>query len=307
MASERIREQCDKRIQQIKARASEIAEQELDAQSRQLRTQNKRLKDDLTFHADTTSELHQANDILKQQITKLEREISLNNDKETTVAKQSVNYKNRIKQLTGKIQRLQTTLNTATEEWDRIRDTMTNEFTRELQIQKQFTKQAENRCSILQKNNALLKKHSSIILSQRSDLEEYFYEALDEAKKGALRQKEEQYEGKMTQYGDVLATVGLSAANTHDQAIAKDELSIIQPLKPPTHYGQIKLQDLTWSQKEHILKVLIMKINMHKKEVSSKISQSQIQIKKPNRSPKQHALDDPISPKSRVFLTQKEV
>lgn len=279
-----------------------MAEQELDAQSRQLRTQNKRLKDDLTFHADTTSELHKINDDLKQKILTLQREIDLNNDKETSVAKQSVNYKHRIKQLTGKIQRLQTTLNTATEEWDRIRETMTNEFTRELQIQKQFTKQSKNKCLILEKNNNILKKHSSILLGQRSELENFFYDTLNQVKDKIIQEKGFEYDEKITQYKDVLNSIGLQSENINDQTIAKDELSINPPIKPPNNYSKIKIQDLNWKQKEHILKVLIMKINMNSMETTSKLNKNQIMINKT----KPNSTTDLDLTKSKTFLTQKQ-
>jgi len=114
----RIREQSQKEIATLKSRARELAEQELDTQSRQFRVENQSLKRDLAFHCKTTSALSKKQNSAVEKEKALKRDIALLNTQSVEQSKQAVSYKQRVKQLTSKLHRLEDTLNGATEEWE---------------------------------------------------------------------------------------------------------------------------------------------------------------------------------------------
>ena len=105
--TEKIRESADKQMNEMKNRARELAEQELDAASRQLRIANQKMKEDLQFHAKTTSELQNDNEKLSQKVERLLRQIEIFKSNETQTAKQTVSLKQQIQVLTSKNTRLQ--------------------------------------------------------------------------------------------------------------------------------------------------------------------------------------------------------
>lgn len=309
----RIRESAQKEITNLKNRARELAEQELDAQSRQFRIENTKMKEDLAFHCKTTSVLHRENTEKTESIQSLTRDVALLRDKDIEQSKQAVSYKQRIKQLTSKLHRLEDTLDSATEEWEGIRQQMIKQFNVELAAYK-------NQCKTLQfKNDAMAKElkelrlYSRKLVSQRTEIEQFFHEALDAVKQKAQRRMKSDYKQQLSEYSDSLTKLGLNVDSVQDQRIATDEIG----LKPPKKLRKskesssnldvvVKLEDLTLEEKEHVLKVLVSKINMAQSDMAGSLMRNQVNIKRP---PSMASLieeggdDVPC----RTFLTQKQV
>ena len=303
--TQRIRESSRKEIEELKNRAKEFAEQELNTQSRQIRAENKKYKKDLSFHLKTTSNLHVENQRLIENQTILNRDIELLKENEIESAKQSVSYKQRIKQLTSKLHRLEENLNQATEEWEKIRLKMIKQFNDELNIlQKQNKTLKYKNNNILNELNSL-KHYSKKLISQRSEIEQFFHEALDEVKQKARERLEYNYQQELSEYSDSLTKLGLNINSVQDERIANDEIGLKAPNKIP---NVIKLEYLTFEEREHVLRILISKINLSNRNMEASLIKNQIDIKR-KKSNKKHIkkVNDEQQEFNQTFVTQKQV
>lgn len=297
----RIREQAQKEIATLKSRARELAEQELDTQSRQFRVENQKMKRDLAFHCQTTSVLHKENKEKTHKMQALKRDIALLADKDVEQSKQAVSYKQRVKQLTSKLHRLEDTLNSATEEWEGIRQQMLAQFDAELASYKKHNKTLRVKNAETAKELETLRHYAKKMMAQRTEIEDFFHTALAETKKMARQRLQHKYEAQMAQYTDSLTKLGLNIDSIEDQRIAGDEIGIHRP--SPLD-GVVRLEELTLAEREHVLKLLISKINKASGDMQGALSKNQLNIVKPKPI---HAEDLSKEEYNDTFLTQKKV
>lgn len=262
--TQRIRQNAEKEIDELKTRAKEFAEQELNSQSRQLRLENKKYLKDLAFHSKTTTNLHQQNQKLMKKQENINQEIKLFKEKEMEQAKQCVIYKQRIKQLSSKLHRLEDTLNESTKESDKIHNKIIKQFNVKLNILKNENKTLNLNNKKLKNQLNSLKYYSKKLLSQRSEIEQFFHESLDEIKQKTKFRLQNKYKQELNEYNESLIKLGLNINSIQDKKIANDEIGILEPKKVG---NVIKLEDLNEEEREYVLRILISKIN-----VSSEVS-----------------------------------
>eukprot|EP01084_Bolivina_argentea_P317455 550400_1 len=313
--TQRIRDSTDKEILTLKNRARELAEQELDAQSRHLRIENKKMKQDLSFHCSTTSILHKDNEDKTHNIQLLNREIKLLKDTQREQAKQAVSYKHRIKQQTTKLNELENKFSTTTDEWDTIRKNMIKQFNCELESYKKQCKSSKAKNKMIQNELNSFKYYAKKLISQRTEIEQFFHEALDEVKKKAQKRLQNSYQQELNEYSDSLRKVGLDVNSIEDKRIANDEIGIKAPNKLEENKDPnskldivMKLEDLTVEEKEHVLKVLISKINSDR-NMQTSLMKNQINIKKlQNKMKPLKSMEcDDQNDCNKTFITQKQI
>lgn len=300
--TQRIRENAEREIAVLKDRAREFAEQELDAESRSLRMENKKYEKDLAFHCKATNVLHKENEQLAERTKSLRRDIALLQQTQMEQSKQCVAYKQRVQQLSGHKQRLEQRLSESTQEWDSIRQQMSKNFDSELQALKRQngTLRADNKAMRSELNS--FKHYSQTLIAQRTEVEQFLHEALQEVKQTARQRLQEQYQRELHEYSDSMRNLGLNAESVPDQQIGKDEIGISPPTKP--HQQCIKLEQLSVQQREHVLKVLISKINAAQNaQPQSSVLKHQIDSQK-KATPTQ---SDNGNDYNKTFLTQKQV
>lgn len=109
------------------------------------------------------------------------------------------------------------------------------------------------------------------VLDQRTEVERFFIESLEHVKSNMVRQQEEKRKEFYSEYSRKLKLVldakGLSNAAIkdnfkpvgpiHDYASVEKEESIFKK----TQLNAIKIEDLTWSDKERVLRLLFAKMN----------------------------------------------
>jgi hypothetical protein len=94
--TQKLRIQSEQTILNIRRRARELAEQELDAQSRQLRKHHKLLNQDLEFHSQRTSKLQALNLKLDEKHIRMKRDLSLLTEQNLEQSRQAIQYKHKI-------------------------------------------------------------------------------------------------------------------------------------------------------------------------------------------------------------------
>ncbi len=176
-----IRDNSDKEILNLKNRARELAEQELDAQSRHLQIENKKW-DKILFHCSTTSILHKDNENKTNNIQLLNREIKLLKDTQCQQARQAVSYKNHIKYITTKLNKLENKFHTTTDEWDIIRKNMIKQFNSELESYKKQCKSLKCKNKIIQNELNSFKYYAKKLILQRTEIEQFLHQSLDQIK-----------------------------------------------------------------------------------------------------------------------------
>merc|ERR1712212_184135 len=231
-------------------------------------------------------------------------------------SKQAVSYKQRIKQLTSKLHRLEDTLNSATEEWEAIRQQMLTQFECELAAYKKQCKALKGKKRESAKELETLRHYARKMMAQRTEIEDFFHSALAQVKKRAQRRLQCKFDEQMSEYSDSLNKLGLNVDSIQDQRIARDEIGIRAPNKlksnPDASSGLdvvVKLDDLTLAEKEHVLKILITKINRSADDMQGALSKNQLNIVK--LQPKSDSRDDDEELEKEdyndTFLTQKKV
>jgi len=113
---------------------------------------------------------------------------------------------------------------------------------------------------------------------------------LDEVKQRAQQRLQDNFENEQQRYSDSLTKLGLNVDSIQDRHIATDQIGIKPPQKLQNNTDPtsplnvvIKLEDLTLEEREHVLKVLITKINLSHRDMEGSMMKNQVNIKKSHK------------------------
>ncbi|ETN99335.1 hypothetical protein RFI_38147, partial [Reticulomyxa filosa] len=129
--TQRLRQTLSKELKEVRQHARDILEQEIDAESRQLRQNNKQMQEDLLFHVEVTSRLHNENQELHEKSKKLNQELTLIKDTNLEQCKKAVMDKQIIEALTKEVAVAQETIKEY-QHWDNTKKSLEEKNSKEL-------------------------------------------------------------------------------------------------------------------------------------------------------------------------------
>ena len=231
------RKDFEQRLEALKRSAEEDIDERLDATVKRILQQNRRMAEELRLHVQETDELKKAKDILEEENRELLRELEIKSEMEQEYALRGSKQQRQIKKANEKIQSLEKTISNAFGDFHTQRasaakksQSSINELTSENGSLKRLLKLKSQEL----KN---IRRLAQEVLAQRSDVEAFLISSLDLVRRQIAREN--------------TALPPLYASSRSAFAGPAEKVSI---------------HDLTWPDREKVLRSLFAKINNQAKQ-----------------------------------------
>lgn len=262
----RIAKEHQRNVARIKRQAREEAQKGLDADARRIVTDNRRMGEELRFQLQTTDELHELKEKLEEDNRKLQRDVALYEEKEKEYSKQGHKKGREIKDLNGQVQTLEKSLSQVVRDFEKQRAEMLAGFrdkTGELQVEVNGLRQL---VKLKNKELRTIKRLAQTILSQRTEVEQFFLEALAQVKR-------EISEDRVLHHRSASAEIRRQARGASAMGGSKSASVRFPPVRPegsagpqsargaPSGEDKVDLKDLSALDRQRVLRLLFAKIN----------------------------------------------
>ena len=262
----KMQKDMEKRTNEIRRQAKMEMQQGLDADTRKIIADNRRMGEELRFQQQMTSELQEEKRKVEEEAKLLGRDVSLGKEKEAEYAKQAHHKSREIKRLVEKVSALEELVKDAGRKFQgeksRLRKTMAKD------LEEQTLDAAGLRQLLKLKNRELrqVRHLAQTIVEQRTEVEQYFLEALDDIKEQIRARRTQQYQTELVEYRRQMQAAAASKAVPFPRirkldkagAMHADEPESALPLAPDT---KVDLKELTLEDRERVLRLLFAKIN----------------------------------------------
>ena len=259
---------------EFEAKVLEMREEELeriqngqDAEAKKVIHENKRIRDELRFQQEMTGELTAEKRRVQDTNKRLLREVELYAEKEREYAKQGKAKSTAIFELTEKCDALEAMLKDSGRKFGEEKLAAQRALRRDLEDQ--TLDAAALRQLLRLKNRELqhVKTHARTILEQRTEVETFFLEALDQCKRKIVSDRQQAYRASLAEYRAKMAAatagdakVGFPNIRTRQDLMFDDALNTASNL-PVAPSAKVHLGDLNWGDREKVLRLLFAKIN----------------------------------------------
>eukprot|EP00599_Poterioochromonas_sp_BG-1_P002480 CAMPEP_0173154340 /NCGR_PEP_ID=MMETSP1105-20130129/13423_1 /TAXON_ID=2985 /ORGANISM="Ochromonas sp., Strain BG-1" /LENGTH=405 /DNA_ID=CAMNT_0014070499 /DNA_START=464 /DNA_END=1681 /DNA_ORIENTATION=+ len=270
--------QIFKELDEQKAAFREVALNEarlaMSEEAKKILADNNRMFEELKFHHAEAVQFQAEKAVMTTELTTAKRELSLLAEKEIEYAKQAHNRSKEIKALRERVEQLEKQQATNIEKFKTRAKELKATVTKELE---EATLDATGLRRLLNIKNKELKHMKSLaatILAQREETEQFFLEALQEVKE-VIRQerKREQQQIQQQQLNNAkrMNTTGFGGTGGGTifppLNIKQSNMHLMEPRRTkPTEIQlgsleKVTISDLTWEDKELVLRVLFAKMN----------------------------------------------
>lgn len=265
----RLQQEANQKIAELAERAHTEAISNLDETTKSVYKENVRLSEALNYHM-------KEGDILKKLKSKLEEvNEGLLGDKELNEMMvqdkvvQSKQQKEQIRQLTEKVQLLETSLSHISREFTMEKQTIIHKARIENEAAKREIAKLQRVIELKTKEMNKVKRLAKNILDQRTELERFFLESLEEVRTEISanqsqyrRDAQAAYQEKMlaafSGKGEYPRIRTFTKSDQSTNSVYKD-LEAAEKLYNPQ--GNVDIGDLTWEQKERVLRYLFARMN----------------------------------------------
>lgn len=260
----------------------------MDAESKKLVIDNKRISEELKFHNVISYEYQVEKDRLEAALITTKRDVSLMAEKEEEYARQNYVKTKEIKSLRERVEQLEKAQMTSIERFK----TRTKELKKTIQKElEEATLDATGlRRLIMMKNKELrhIKTLAATVLEQRSEMEEFFLDSLSEVQ-DVIRKKKQltaatnqqnltkrRAEGvRKWNKGGAAAKSGTFPQIKTNDLHRLDDRGGHQSSLPTDINQKVFIKDLSWEDKELVLRLLFAKMNGLHKTVNMALSATQ--------------------------------
>lgn len=252
--------------------AMKEARELMGVEAQKLMANNNHMYEELKFLHAYTAELQAEKTKLEQSLTVTTRDISILADKELEYARQALFKTKEIKTLRERVEHLEKVQVVNIERFKNRTHDIKSAVSKELEESLLDSAALRRLLQIKNKELRKMKYLAVTILSQRSEVEQFFLEALQEVKNVLLKERKKSYQEKQIQ-----ASKMRSQAVGGSKTIGKSTLPNIKFQNPAaslqamenvnfeelqlTKNAKVDVKDLTWSDKELVLRVLFAKMN----------------------------------------------
>lgn len=250
----------------------------MSAESKRLEVENKRMSEELKFHNVISYEYQIEKDRLEAALSTTKRDLSLMSEKEEEYAKQNYVKSKEIKSLRERVEQLEKAQMTSVERFK----SRTKELKKTIQkdLEEATLDATGLRRLIKMKNKELrhIKSLAATVLEQRSEMEEFFLESLSEvqdiirknrqqsAAANQLAVSKRRAEGirKWNKGGSTSRTGTFPNIKNNDMH-RLEERGAHRSSLPTDQNQKVFIKDLSWEDKELVLRLLFAKMNgLHK-------------------------------------------
>jgi hypothetical protein len=288
------------RIAEIKRLAREEAQKGLDSDTRKIVTDNRRMAEELRFQLKTTEELQRDKKMIEDENKKLKREVLMSVDKEQLYAQKSRGQAKSKRDLQTKVESLERSLSSVVRDFEKEKELLITKFktnSDELILTNGGLKQL-----LRLKNRELknIRNLAQVILNQRTEVEQYFLDALEQVKDEMKKKKEDEHKLAVNEYRHQMrkatknknikfpairpsshSAVGGMGSNSGLEGILNGGGgsqtsnggggggSMLLQGGPEEPNTKVDLRDLSWDDRERVLRLLFAKINNVQSQVEN--------------------------------------
>lgn len=232
---EKIRARHQEEIRQLEIDALNRARNLLSKEEQDVHNENMSLASDMNMQRKEVEEIKREKKRILDESKQIKRELELvQNQMEECAAKQSEMQKT-IKALKEKIKVLESTLTSITNETEKEKEMMVYDFNQQIQERDAELINLRQQVKLRSKELKNLKGLAQMILDQRSDVEQFFLESLEQIKE-----------------------------EVHKRMAADGKLRKLPQIggnKNKTYNDKVELSDLDWEDRERVLRLLFSKMN----------------------------------------------
>ena len=293
----RAKVEQEARIAEIKRLAREEAQKGLDSDTRKIVTDNRRMAEELRFQLKTTEELQRDKKIVEDENKKLKREVLMGVDKEQLYAQKSRGQAKTKRDLQIKVESLERSLSSVVRDFEKEKDLIVTKSKQEVEELGLANGGLKQLLRLKNKELKNLRSLAQVILNQRTEVEQYFLDALEQVKDEMRKKKEDEHRLAVSEYrsqmrratknknikfpairpsghsvvenggggglGSVLSSGGGSQADPSNGG------SMLLQGGPEAPNTKVDLRDLSWDDRERVLRLLFAKINNVQSQVEN--------------------------------------
>ncbi|XP_071963217.1 basal body-orientation factor 1-like [Antedon mediterranea] len=265
----RLQQEASQKIAELAERAHTEAISKLDETTRSVYKENVRVNEALCYHMKETDELEKTKKELEKKNKQLEEGRELNDLLVQEKVVEAKKRKNQIRMLQEKVTSLETALSHVVKEFERERDLVVGKASIETQSSKVEIAKLLRTVELRSKEMNKVKRLAKAVLDQRTEMEQFFLDSLDHVKKEIVANRAKyRRDAAMAYHRRMLdahaGKVDYPKIRTFRHADTSTN-SVFNDLKAAEDWNglgaQLDIGELTWEQRERILRLLFAKMN----------------------------------------------
>ncbi|KAJ1505286.1 hypothetical protein HMI54_006108 [Coelomomyces lativittatus] len=257
----RMQKETNKHISELAASAHREAVAALDETTKEIYRENLKLTDELKNHVTSEEEIMKQN----SKLTKLNSQLSQQKETNDLIVREKISMtkaqNQTIRELEGKIMTLESTLGHCIHEFEVERELLRDSTKAEVLKMKKVAAQLKQNLDRKSAEMRYIKKLALHILDQRTQVEKFFMDALDYVREEIRKDSREKVKQKKNAYTKHKNTCILPSTEHVVPKQAFDESLTIQQIKEQSHLHLVEISNLSWSEKENVLRVLFARMN----------------------------------------------
>lgn len=254
-ARQQLQDEAAQRIAHSRAVYKEEVGRELKLESQAVKTENIQLAKELKFHQEVADRLQKENHKLQDTVKRLKRDMSLTNQKEEEWAKRGLRQSQQIKELTEKVKMLEQSLTQVLRDVELEREARDQKQRQEMEALRQELDSQKAAHNIKSRDLANLRRHATALLRQRSELEQFFHDALSQVKEEIKQRRMAEYKRAKLLHQRSIRQLALP------RGAAAPAIPESVPPDPAAPSDRVELSDLATDDRERVLKLLFARLN----------------------------------------------
>ncbi|GLE06629.1 hypothetical protein PINS_up016023 [Pythium insidiosum] len=258
----RLQKEHEKKVEIVKQQAKEDARNGLDADTRKIVTDNRRMGEELRFQLQMTEELQKEKEIFEAKSKKYHMEMQIAKAKEEEYAAAAQKQAREIRQLRATIKDLEKRMGEGLAELEREKYVAENRNGRELEEMSLDVEGLRRLVRLKNKELRNLRRLAQTILDQRTEVEVFFLDALEFVKREIEESRRKQREQEMERYHTELHRANGMKGNPLRFPRLGTTANGSENAPETRHFTEkVDIRELSWENKERVLRLLFAKIN----------------------------------------------
>jgi hypothetical protein len=254
-ARNRLEAEAAEKLTRSKQLYKEEVGQELDLESRYVRTENARLSRELTVQVSVAQQMHKASDKAGKELSQLKLDHSLQVARFEELTKQHIRLRKHAEDVAGKVRTLEDALSVSLRSADTERAATAARHAGELTALQRALEQTRAALAGKELEARALRKHAQVLLDARSEMESFFTDALDAAKQEVLARQRLQYEQAKAAHQSRMRDLARGRGGAATGPLG--EAMLLPPLAPS---GKVALAELSPEERFGVIRKLYAKV-----------------------------------------------
>ncbi|XP_065845432.1 basal body-orientation factor 1-like [Oscarella lobularis] len=313
----RLQQEASRKVEDLASRAHEEAVKNLDATTKAIYKENVQLNEALKVHLMETENQGKLIERLSEENARLQEDKNLDQLLVQEKVSEAKKHKTIIKRLQSKVENLEKSLTQAVREFEYERDVLRQRTDSELRSTREELARLKRQMELKDKEMNHVKLLAKQLLEQRSDVENFFLEALAHVKKEIIHHRNQYKRDAHLAYQRNLAAAqrgeGEFPRVRTFRLMETSTNSVYKDIEKAEGWdftsGKVDVSELTWEQKESVLRFLFAKMNTAAKKPTVRrkpFDRSLVPLEASDQQAASSALRASPEPDGTTFVTQQD-